>query len=89
MKKIIRLTERDLARIVKRVIIEEKTFNPNKNLGMIKTALKNNKFELAISLGEIISNDVDGMSEVVTHLKKILSEIDKVKNKLNKIEVSK
>ncbi len=90
MKKIVRLTETDLSRIVKRVINEdEKPFNPSKTLGMVKTALKNNKIELAIKLGEVITDDVDGMSEVITHLRKVLSEINKAKDKLNKLNTHK
>ena len=56
---------------------------------MIKTATKNNKIELAITLGEDIVDDVNGMKEVITHLKKGLSEIDKAKDKLKRIDVSK
>ena len=70
-------------------INEEKSFNPSKVLGMIKTATKNNKIELAITLGEDIVDDVNGMKEVITHLKKGLSEIDKGKDKLKRIDVSK
>jgi hypothetical protein len=70
-------------------INEEKSFNPSKVLGMIKTATKNNKIELAITLGEDIVDDVNGMKEVITHLKKGLSEIDKAKDKLKRIDVSK
>ena len=53
---------------------------------MTKTALKNNKIELALNMSEDLVNDINGMSEVVTHLKRALSEIGKANDKLNKLD---
>jgi len=65
---------------------DKKTFNANKFLKMTKTALKNNKIELALNMSEDLVNDINGMSEVVTHLKRALSEIGKANDKLNKLD---
>ena len=85
-----RLTERDITRIVRQIIKEEKPdtkFN-KKWVGMINTRLKNGNLNSALEMAENLSDDIGGMSNVVKHLKNAKSEIDKAKDKLNSLSES-
>jgi len=82
-----RITEKDINRIVKRVVNETKEtpdtkFN-KKWVGIINTRLKNGNLNSALEIAEDLIDNVDGMSNVVKHLKNAESEIDKAKDKLN------
>jgi|LakMenEpi03Aug12_release.lakeMendotaPanAssembly.Ray.scaffolds.fasta_scaffold1988963_1 archaellum component FlaC len=84
-----RLTESDFNRIVKKIVNETKEkddtkFN-KKWVGMINTRLKNGNLNSALEMSEDLIDDVDGMSNVVKHLKNAKSEIDKAKDKLNNL----
>ena len=92
MKRIVKLTESDLTRIVKRMVNEtkEKTdtkFN-KKWVGMINTRLKNGNLNSALEMAENLNDEIGGMPNVVKHLKNAKSEIDKAKDKLNRLTES-